>query len=145
MLMMLMLMLMRRCCFRRNKLTVFCLLVIQFFLLIACLFNKMYMLRSNPPTSSLQEQLRPDTWAARFAPPPEDIYWENLNRSNYRVFKVELMWNPGSRQFISSNFPWFNIHHEYYFYYFNQYYCCCFIFVIILSTVLNVLYLGLVK
>jgi len=43
---------------------------------------------SNPPRSSLQSQLRPEDWEVRFAPPPEDIYWENLNRSNYRLVKV---------------------------------------------------------
>jgi len=52
--------------------------------------KKFLCVRATPPSSSLQGQLRPDKWEIRFAPPPEDIYWENLNRSNYRLFKVWL-------------------------------------------------------
>ncbi len=49
-----------------------------------------FFLRSSPKDSSLNKELRPATWEVRFAPPPEDIYWENLNRSNYRIIKVKL-------------------------------------------------------
>ena len=37
-------------------------------------------LRSSPPSSSLDSLLKPGSWDLRFAPTPEDIYWENLNR-----------------------------------------------------------------
>ena len=40
---------------------------------------------SHPPTSSLDSHLQPGSWDIRFAPPQEDIYWENLNRKkNFR-------------------------------------------------------------
>jgi hypothetical protein len=32
-----------------------------------------------PPMSSLSPTLRPDNWRVQFAPPPRDIYWENLS------------------------------------------------------------------
>ena len=42
-------------------------------------------LNSHPPTSSLDSLLQPGSWDIRFAPPQEDIYWENLNRKkNFR-------------------------------------------------------------
>jgi len=44
---------------------------------------------SRPPTSSLDNILQPSNWDVRFAPPPEDIYWENLSRQrHFRVIKV---------------------------------------------------------
>ena len=49
----------------------------------------MRWLRSSPPTSSLDNLLQPHDWSVRFAPPPEDIYWENLSRNRYLwAFKV---------------------------------------------------------
>lgn len=45
----------------------------------------MSCLRSSPPGSSLDQVLRPSSWDVRFAPQPEDIYWEHLNtRKNFR-------------------------------------------------------------
>jgi len=44
---------------------------------------------SSLPPSSLQLVLMPRSWNVRMAPPPEDIYWENLNHNKYvRVLKV---------------------------------------------------------
>ncbi len=40
---------------------------------------------SNPPSSTLSNLLEPWNWGVRVAPPPEDIYWENLN-DNTRLF-----------------------------------------------------------
>jgi len=34
---------------------------------------------TKPPMSSLSPTLRPDNWRVQFAPPPRDIYWENLS------------------------------------------------------------------
>jgi len=34
---------------------------------------------TKPPQSSLSPTLRPDNWRVQFAPPPRDIYWENLS------------------------------------------------------------------
>jgi len=34
---------------------------------------------TKPPMSSLSSTLRPDKWRVQFAPPPRDIYWENLS------------------------------------------------------------------
>ena len=34
---------------------------------------------TKPPMSSLSSTLRPDHWRVQFAPPPRDIYWENLS------------------------------------------------------------------
>eukprot|EP00092_Neocalanus_flemingeri_P025310 GFUD01027442.1.p1 GENE.GFUD01027442.1~~GFUD01027442.1.p1 ORF type:complete len:880 (+),score=162.84 GFUD01027442.1:356-2995(+) len=34
---------------------------------------------TKPPMSSLSPTLRPDHWRVQFAPPPRDIYWENLS------------------------------------------------------------------
>jgi len=34
---------------------------------------------TKPSQSSLSPTLRPDTWRVQFAPPPRDIYWENLS------------------------------------------------------------------
>jgi len=49
-------------------------------------------LSSNPPSSSLDNLLRQSSWDVRFAPPPEDIYWENLNRKrHFRVIKVWII------------------------------------------------------
>ena len=48
-------------------------------------------LSSTPASSSLDTVLSPASWDVRFAPPPEDIYWENLNRKrHFRVIKVIL-------------------------------------------------------
>jgi len=49
-------------------------------------------LNSNPPSSSLDNLLKQSSWDVRFAPPPEDIYWENLNRKrHFRVIKVWII------------------------------------------------------
>ncbi len=37
---------------------------------------------SDPAVSSFSAQLEPWHWGVRIAPPPEDIYWENLNESH---------------------------------------------------------------
>ncbi|CAM1292566.1 TMEM63C (predicted) [Pycnogonum litorale] len=37
---------------------------------------------SNPPTSSLGHLLAPHDWNVMFAPPPDDIIWENLSSSS---------------------------------------------------------------
>ncbi|GIY01699.1 CSC1-like protein 2, partial [Caerostris extrusa] len=36
---------------------------------------------ANPPSSSYSRQLNPYNWNVDFAPPPEDIFWENLSVS----------------------------------------------------------------
>jgi len=47
------------------------------------------LFNSNPPTSSLDNLINPGVWDVRFAPPPEDIYWENLSRQrHFRLLKV---------------------------------------------------------
>ena len=47
------------------------------------------LLNSSPPTSTMDNLLRPGTWDVRFAPPPEDIIWENLSRTrHFRLIKV---------------------------------------------------------
>ena len=47
------------------------------------------LLNSSPPSSSLDNLLKPGTWDVRFAPPPEDIIWENLSRTrHFRLIKV---------------------------------------------------------
>jgi len=49
-------------------------------------------LSSNPANSSLDGVLFPSKWDVRFAPPPEDIYWENLNRKkSFRTLKVWMV------------------------------------------------------
>ena len=41
--------------------------------------------QSSPASSSLDSHLRPGSWDVRFAPSPDDIYWEHLNtRKNFR-------------------------------------------------------------
>jgi hypothetical protein len=42
--------------------------------------------RAGPPTSSLSAALRPEDWRVSFAPPPEDIYWENLTDQRRWLF-----------------------------------------------------------
>jgi len=37
---------------------------------------------SQPPRSSLSNLLKPRKWSVRYAPPPEDIYWENITNSH---------------------------------------------------------------
>lgn len=37
---------------------------------------------SQPPESSLSRLLQPYKWSVRYAPPPEDIYWENITNSH---------------------------------------------------------------
>jgi hypothetical protein len=32
--------------------------------------------------SSLSGLIEPEKWSVRYAPPPEDIYWENINNSH---------------------------------------------------------------
>jgi len=45
--------------------------------------------RSHPPTSTIDNLLRPNSWDVTFAPPPEDIYWENLHSPRpLRIVKV---------------------------------------------------------
>jgi len=41
---------------------------------------------SEPPPSTLSNLLEPWHWSVRMAPPPEDIYWENLNESHRFFF-----------------------------------------------------------
>ena len=41
---------------------------------------------SNPSSSTLSNLLEPWNWSVRVAPPPEDIYWENLNESHRFFF-----------------------------------------------------------
>lgn len=41
---------------------------------------------SSPSASSLSNLLAPEDWSVRVAPPPEDIYWENLNESHRFFF-----------------------------------------------------------
>ena len=41
---------------------------------------------SSPPASTLSNLLEPWNWSVRVAPPPEDIYWENLNDSTRLFF-----------------------------------------------------------
>ena len=49
-------------------------------------------LSSSPAGSSLDAVIKPAKWDVRFAPPPEDIYWENLNkRQHFRSLKVWLV------------------------------------------------------
>ena len=49
-------------------------------------------LRSRPESSSLDAVMRPANWDVRFAPPPEDIVWENLNgKKHFRTLKVWLV------------------------------------------------------
>ena len=49
-------------------------------------------LSSSPSGSSLDTLLTPWRWDVRFAPPPEDIYWENLNKKkHFRTIKVWLV------------------------------------------------------
>ncbi|TRY76367.1 hypothetical protein TCAL_11352 [Tigriopus californicus] len=43
-----------------------------------------------PPTSSISDRLETYNWSVRFAPPPEDIYWENLN-DTHRLFFVKAL------------------------------------------------------
>merc|ERR1719471_1426218 len=48
--------------------------------------------QSSPASSSLDGHLRPGSWDVRFAPSPDDIYWEHLNtRKNFRSLKVWLI------------------------------------------------------
>ena len=37
---------------------------------------------SPPPESSLSRLIEPRKWVVRYAPPPEDIYWENITDSH---------------------------------------------------------------
>ncbi|XP_037072136.1 calcium permeable stress-gated cation channel 1-like isoform X2 [Pollicipes pollicipes] len=39
--------------------------------------------RQNPPASSMSALLKPYRWQVQVAPPPEDIYWQNLNHSSF--------------------------------------------------------------
>ncbi len=45
---------------------------------------------STPPTSTLSNIIQPENWSVRFAPPPEDIYWENLT-DTHRLFFVKAL------------------------------------------------------
>ncbi|KAF0306501.1 CSC1-like protein 2 [Amphibalanus amphitrite] len=51
--------------------------------------------RQNPPSSSLSSVLKPHRWQVQVAPPPEDIYWQNLSHSSLwwyvRSFFVNLV------------------------------------------------------
>ncbi|VVC30694.1 10TM putative phosphate transporter, cytosolic domain,Calcium-dependent channel, 7TM region, putative [Cinara cedri] len=47
--------------------------------------------RHNPPTSSVSGLLQPYRWRVTFAPPPDDIFWENLTEpSHNRYCKIVL-------------------------------------------------------
>jgi len=47
------------------------------------------LFNSSPPSSSVDNLMRPSSWDVRFAPPPEDIIWENLSRTrHFRLIKV---------------------------------------------------------
>ncbi|XP_025198856.1 CSC1-like protein 2 [Melanaphis sacchari] len=47
--------------------------------------------RHNPPTSSVAGLLQPYRWRVTFAPPPDDIFWENLTEpSHNRYCKIVL-------------------------------------------------------
>ena len=39
--------------------------------------RRLFSISSSPP-SSVSELLEPGKWLVRYAPPPEDIYWENI-------------------------------------------------------------------
>eukprot|EP00095_Tigriopus_kingsejongensis_P009316 snap_masked-scaffold320_size207635-processed-gene-1.8 protein:Tk09316 transcript:snap_masked-scaffold320_size207635-processed-gene-1.8-mRNA-1 annotation:"hypothetical protein L798_12217" len=52
-----------------------------------------YRCFASPPTSSLSSQMEPYNWSVRFAPPPEDIYWENLKDTHRLFFMKALMIN----------------------------------------------------
>lgn len=54
--------------------------------------KKICHIHSSPPTSSLDDILKPNTWDVTFAPPPEDIYWENLDSlRHFRILKVIII------------------------------------------------------
>ena len=45
---------------------------------------------ANPSSSSLSNLLEPWDWTVKMAPPPEDIYWENLN-DTHRLFVIKTL------------------------------------------------------
>lgn len=45
---------------------------------------------SNPPASTLSNLLEPWNWSIRIAPPPDDIYWENLT-DTHRLFFLKTL------------------------------------------------------
>ena len=52
---------------------------------------KCYCRRKQPSHSSLDDKLKPCKWGMRFAPPPEDIYWQNLSSSHNNLFIVKAL------------------------------------------------------
>ena len=46
---------------------------------------------ANPPHSSLSAVMEPQNWSVRFAPAPEDIYWENLTADTHRLFFLKAL------------------------------------------------------
>ncbi|CAB4057507.1 LIMS1_2 [Lepeophtheirus salmonis] len=40
---------------------------------------------------SLENEIKPWKWTIRLAPPPEDIYWENLDYDSHRLFIVKVI------------------------------------------------------
>lgn len=47
---------------------------------------------SNPPISSVSGVLQPHLWNVKFAPPPQDIFWENLSESSTnRTWKTTMI------------------------------------------------------
>jgi len=48
-------------------------------------------LSDNQPLSTLSASMKPDKWKVWFAPPPRDIYWENLSdKRNWLILKTIL-------------------------------------------------------
>jgi hypothetical protein len=37
--------------------------------------------------------VKPEQWKVTFAPPPDDLYWENLSMSRYEAPKVSIILN----------------------------------------------------
>ncbi|GFY01110.1 CSC1-like protein 1 [Trichonephila clavipes] len=48
---------------------------------------------ADPPSSSYSRQLNPYNWSVDFAPPPEDIFWENLSVSKSLWYSRALTTN----------------------------------------------------
>lgn len=54
-----------------------------------------FTLNFQPPKSSLSKILKPHQWKVTFAPPPDDIYWENLSVSRRFLYLKKLVINIG--------------------------------------------------
>jgi hypothetical protein len=59
----------------------------------SCLSGNGRCFSSSVPSSTLSGLISPSTWTVRFAPPPEDIYWENLNDAHRMFFFKALLIN----------------------------------------------------